>query len=91
MQAIRPDQHQFLLQNLDRDYKALGAAYRSTFGEETRAEARQALSESVSKARETVARFQGTQDPELRPLVSKLMIETELAGDVLKHPEYLRR
>jgi hypothetical protein len=95
--AIRPDQLQHLLDTLGQDYKALIAAERTPtyYGPQTheaaRAEARKALSESVTRARDTVSRFGTTQDPALRPLLSKLVVETELADDALKHPELLRR
>jgi hypothetical protein len=38
--------------------------------EGAKAEARQALSQSVAAARQTVTRLQGTQNPELRPLLA---------------------
>ena len=93
MQAtpIRADQLAHVLQTLDQDYKALAGVYRSPMSEETRAKARQVLSESVNKAQQTVERCRGVQDPELRGLVSKLTIQADLAADSLKHPELLRR
>jgi hypothetical protein len=84
---LRPDKLQYLLETLDKDYKALIAAHRQQYREETKAEARQALTESVSKARQTVEHFRGTQDPELRGLLAKLTIQSELAGHTLVHPE----
>jgi hypothetical protein len=94
---LRADQVQHLLETLGRDYKALIAAERtpSYYGpqahEAARAEARKALNASVTRARDTVSRFGTTQDPALRPLLSKLVVETELADDALRHPEILRR
>jgi hypothetical protein len=52
---------------------------------------RQALAQSVAAAQDTVARFGGTQDPALRPLLSQLTVQSALADDAMKHPEYLRR
>jgi hypothetical protein len=95
--AIRPDQLQHLLETLGKDYKALIAAERtpSYYGaqahEDAAAKAREALNESVTQARQTVARFGTTQDPALRPLLSRLVVETELAADALKNPWLLRR
>jgi hypothetical protein len=89
--ALRPDQLSYLLERLTKDYNSLASAYCGQHGEAAKAEARQALSESVAAARQTVTHLQVTQNPELRPLLSKLTVQTELVDDVLKHPEYLRR
>ena len=87
---IRADQLSWLLENPEKDYKALAAAYRGRFSDERKAETRQALTESVRKARDTVERCRDVRDPELRALLSKLTIQGELAGDTLRHPEMLR-
>jgi hypothetical protein len=86
-----------LLETLNKDYKALMAAERTPtyYGaqsrDDARVEARQTLQQSLDNARETIARVQGTQAPELRPLLAQLVVQTELADDTMKHPELLRR
>jgi hypothetical protein len=86
-----------LLETLNKDYKALMAAYRMPvyYGaqsrDDARVAARQTLQQSIDNARETIARVQSTQAPELRGLLAQLTIQTELADDTMKHPEYLRR
>jgi hypothetical protein len=42
-------------------------------------------------AKAAVQRLQGTSDPELRQLVSKLIMQAELADGTLKDPTVLRR
>ena len=73
------------------DYRKLSVAYRSSWHSAgDRESARQTLEGSVSQARAAVQSLQDTRDPELRPLVSKLIVQVELADDACKHPNTLK-
>jgi hypothetical protein len=89
--VLRPDQLQHLLTTLKADYKQLMASYRSSWSSaEDHEESRRILVGSVNKTRDAVQSLQGTSDPELRQLVSKLIVQSELAGGTLKNPSTLR-
>jgi hypothetical protein len=90
--ALRPDQLEHLLTTLEADYKQLLVIHRSPWRTaEDREQACKTLVGSVTKARAAVQSLQGTSDPELRPLVSKLIVHSELADGTLKDPSTLRR
>lgn len=89
--ALRPDQLQRLLTVLDTDYQQLINSYRSPWRSESdREECRRILVGSISNARDATESLQGTRDPELRPLVSNLIVQVELADDACKHPSTLQ-
>ena len=73
------------------DYRKLSVAYRSSWhSAEDRESARQTLEalspKPVPQCRASKARV----TPELRPLVSKLIVQVELADDACKHPSTLQ-
>jgi hypothetical protein len=52
---------------------------------------RQSLAASVQRAEEAMARLRGTHDTQLQQVLGKLVVQTTLANDAIKHPEMLRR
>ena len=90
--ALRPEQLQQLLTVLDTDYKHLITSYRTSWHTaEDRESARQRLASSVSHARQAAQSLELTRDLELRPLVSQLILQSELADGTLKDPSVLQR
>jgi hypothetical protein len=90
--SIRADQFEHVLTTLQQHYRELMVVYRQDWrSEDDKTVARQNLTESISTARQTVKGLQGTQEPQLRELMSQLTVQSELTDDSLKHPEQLRR
>ena len=90
--ALRAEQLETLLATLDTDYKQLIAIYRTGWRTaEDRKSAREALANSVRNAPQAVESLEGTSDLELRPLVSQLILQSELADGTLKNPSVLQR
>jgi hypothetical protein len=66
-------------------------AYRSPGrSEEDRTQAREALAAAVSTAKGAIERLHGTQVPELRHLMGKLIVQSTLAEGDRKDPAMLR-
>ena len=89
---LRGDQLEYLLATLETHDKQLIASHRSPWrSAEDRESARQALARSATQARQAVESLQGTRVPELRQLVSKLVVQVEVAGNAGKNPTTLQR
>jgi hypothetical protein len=89
---IRVDQLEYLLATLETHYKQLIASHRSPWrSAEDRESARQALARSATQVCQAVESLQGASVPELRQLVSKLVVQVEVAGDTGKNPTTLQR
>jgi hypothetical protein len=75
----------------EKDYRELRVAYRNNWRTDAeRAEARVTLARSVREARQVVDNHRGTQEVAVQQMLGKLVVQSELADDSLKHPETLR-
>jgi hypothetical protein len=70
--------------------RELVAVYRSPWRVDDREPTSRALAEAVRNARRAIRDLEETQEPELRPLVDKLVIESDLAAHTLNHPAMLQ-
>jgi hypothetical protein len=90
-QPLSADQLQHILDTLKADHTNFMTIWRTHWRVDDRPAATDRLAASVTKAEQAAGSLSDTRAPELLPLVDKLIIESTMAADVLKHPSILER
>jgi hypothetical protein len=88
---LSADQLQHILETLKADHTNFMTIWRSNWRVDDRPAATERLARAETNARQATERLADTRDPELRPLVSQLIIESTLAAGVLKNPSLVQR
>jgi hypothetical protein len=86
-----PKEPQDLLDSLQARSRELTAVYSARWRADDRPPACQALAGAVTSARRAIHGLEETRNPALRPLVDRIMIESEIADGTLRNPSLLQR